>query len=243
LNHELEQRIEDRTAALKESHSQMEAFCYSVSHDLRAPLRSMQGFSHALLEDHGEQLNEEGKDFAKRILSAAEHMDGLLGDVLTYSRLSRQELEPEPVEVAKVALDAQIQLQGEIKKRNAVVKADCEGRVVAHRSAVELMILNLIDNALKFVPKGVTPEISITTEPRKGMRRIWVRDNGIGIAGEHQQKIFRIFERLHGMESYPGTGIGLALVQKAAERMNGAVGVESAPGKGSAFWIELPDLN
>ena len=102
------------------------------------------------------------------------------------------------------------------------------------------MLVNLLDNALKFVPNERAPKISVNCERRGDAMRISVRDNGIGIPREHHQRIFRIFERLHGVEAYPGTGIGLALVQKAAERMSGAVGVESAPGDGSAFWIELP---
>jgi signal transduction histidine kinase len=105
------------------------------------------------------------------------------------------------------------------------------------------MIVDLLENGLKFVTADRAPKIVVNCERRGNMQRIWVRDNGIGIAREHQQKIFRIFERLHGVEAYPGTGIGLALVQKAAERMNGAVGLESAPGEGSSFWIELPAAN
>jgi PAS domain S-box-containing protein len=241
LNSELEHRIAERTAALQESNSQLESFCYSVSHDLRAPLRSMQGFSHALIEDHADKLNTEGRDFAQRILAAAEHMDSLLADVLAYSRLSRQELKPEPVNVDEMIEDARMQLQNHIKQRAADLQvAACGLKVMANKSVLELMIVNLLDNALKFVPPDRTPKVSVTCERRANTHRIWVRDNGIGIAREHQQKIFRIFERLHGVETYPGTGVGLALVQKAAERMNGAVGLESAPGEGSAFWIELP---
>ena len=244
LNAELEKRIEERTAALQESHSQLESFCYSVSHDLRAPLRSMQGFSHALIEDHASKLDAEGQDFAQRILSAAEHMDSLLADVLAYSRLSRQELKLEPVDVDAVVEDARIQLQHQIRKRNAEVQVTACGRtVLVNRSVFELMLVNLLDNALKFVPDERAPKVTVNCERRDNAIRIWVRDNGIGIASEHQQRIFRIFERLHGVEAYPGTGIGLALVQKAAERMNGAVGVESAPGDGSAFWIEFPVAN
>jgi len=240
LNAQLESRIVERTAALQESHSQLESFCYSVSHDLRAPLRSMQGFSHTLIEDHADKLDSEGQDFARRILSAAEHMDSLLADVLTYSRLSRQELKLEPVNVDEVVDDARTQLHDEIQKRGADVQVAARGRqVLANRSVLELMIANLLDNGLKFVTPDRAPKIVVNCERRGNRLRIWVRDNGIGIAREHQQKIFRIFERLHGVEAYPGTGIGLALVQKAAERMNGAVGVESTPGEGSSFWIEL----
>jgi PAS domain S-box-containing protein len=244
LNAELEKRIEERTAALQESHTQLESFCYSVSHDLRAPLRSMQGFSHALIEDHSDKLDPEGQDFAQRILSAAEHMDGLLADVLAYSRLSRQELKLEAVNIDDVIEDARMQMQQQIRKRGADVQvAACGHTALVNRSVFELMLVNLLDNAVKFVPNERAPKITIECERRGDAMRIWVRDNGIGIPREHHQRIFRIFERLHGVEAYPGTGIGLALVQKAAERMNGAVGVESAPGDGSAFWIELPAAN
>jgi signal transduction histidine kinase len=201
----------------------------------------MQGFSHALLEDHSAELSAEGQDFARRILSASEHMDGLLVDVLTYSRLSRQELRFEPVDIDSVVEGASAQLLETIRKCAADVQTVTSGcKVVANRSVLELMTVNLLDNALKFVPADRAPKITIDCERRGDAIRIWVRDNGIGIAPEHRVKIFRIFERLHGVEEYPGTGIGLALVQKAAERMNGAVGVDSTPGEGSAFWIELP---
>jgi signal transduction histidine kinase len=244
LNVELEKRIQERTAALQESHSQLESFCYSVSHDLRAPLRSMQGFSHALIEDYSQRLDPEGQDFARRILSAAEHMDKLLADVLAYSRLSRQELKLDAIGVDAAVEDARLQLQEQIRQRAADIQiATCARKVIANQSVFELMIVNLLDNALKFVPKDRAPKISINCERRGDAIRVWVRDNGIGIAKEHQQRIFRIFERLHGVETYPGTGIGLALVQKAVERMNGAVGVESLPGEGSQFWIELPAAN
>jgi signal transduction histidine kinase len=201
----------------------------------------MQGFSHALLEDHSAELGAEGQDFARRILSASEHMDRLLVDVLTYSRLSRQELKFEPVDIDSVVEGACAQLLEAIRKRTARVQTNRYSlKVVANRSVLELMTVNLLDNALKFVPSDRAPKITINCERLGDAIRLWVRDNGIGIASEHQVKIFRIFERLHGVEEYPGTGIGLALVQKAAERMNGAVGVDSKPGEGSSFWIELP---
>lgn len=240
LNKELEARIQERTAALRESNTQMEAFCYSVSHDLRAPLRSMQGFSRALLDDYGDILPQEGRDFARRIVAASEHMDGLLADVLAYSRLTRQELKPEIVDVAEVVEDAKLHLIAEVRQRDAVIETIAKCRVRANRAVLELILMNLIENAIKFVPKERQPRVRVEAELRDRACRIWVRDNGIGISPEHHQRIFRIFERLHGVESYPGTGIGLALVQKAAERMGGSCGVESAPGEGSAFWIELP---
>lgn len=112
--------------------------------------------------------------------------------------------------------------------------------VVAHRQTLVQMVANLIGNALKLVSPGVRSEVRVRAEARDGLVRLWVEDNGIGIAPEHQQRIFRVFERLHGSETYPGTGIGLAIVRKGAERMGGRVGVESAAGAGSCFWIELP---
>jgi signal transduction histidine kinase len=241
LNRELERRIEERTAALQESHSDLESFCYSISHDLRAPLRSMQGFAQALVEDHAENLNDEGRDFARRIVAAAQHMDKLLRDVLAFSRLSRQALPPEPVDLDAVIREVCSHHEADVRGRSGQIHVTpCGFRILANRSVVELMLSNLVDNALKFVEKGRAPEVKLHVSQANSHTRIWVRDNGIGISPEHHQRIFRIFERLHGVESFPGTGIGLALVQKAAERMNGSVGVESTPGQGSAFWVELP---
>jgi signal transduction histidine kinase len=240
LNQTLERRVAERTAALKETNEQMEAFCYSVSHDLRAPLRAMQGFSQALLEDYEQQLDETGREFARRIVKSAEHMDSLIQDLLAYSRLSRLELKFEPVELDTVMASVLSVLSEEQKRKDARIEVKRPlPQVVGHPATLEQVLTNLISNALKFVAPNVVPRVDVWGEAGDGWVRLWVEDNGIGIEPEFHERIFRVFERLHGAGTYPGTGIGLAIVRKAIERMGGRVGVSSAAGRGSRFWIEL----
>jgi len=237
---ELEERVAERTTELGEANDELEAFAYSVAHDLRAPLRAMTGFSEALIEDYAAELGEEGADYAHRIADAASAMDHLIEDLLAYSRLARAEIYVEPVSLQQALDEALSQQQGAIDTSQAELTVDkafpeVEGN---YRTLVQV-ISNLISNALKFVAPGETPAVRISAESARGRVRLSVEDKGIGIDPEHAQRIFRVFERLHGGEVYPGTGIGLAIVRKGVERMNGQVGVEPQPGKGSRFWIEL----
>lgn len=241
LNEELERRVQQRTAALQESHEQMEAFTYTVAHDLRAPLRAMQGFSQALAEDYESQLDSPGCDYLRRINGAAQRMDALIQDLLAYSRLTRSGFRFELVNIETVLNPVLDALAGEIKSKQAEVAVQRPlPQVHAHPATLEHILSNLLANALKFVAKNSRPKIRVYTEMRDSFVRLWVEDNGIGISPEHQERIFRVFERLHGPEAYPGTGIGLAMVKKGTERMGGQAGVESQVGQGSRFWIELP---
>lgn len=236
----LEQEVRERTAALEERNEELEAFGYSISHDLRAPLRTMQGFSEALLEDFGDKLDPTGRDFAERIVAGSRRMDELIRDLLAYSRISRGDLLLVPVPLGPLAESALAELGSPLQTRGATVRvAEALPVVLGHAGTLSQVFTNLLGNALKFVPAERAPRVQITTERRNGMERIWVEDNGIGIAPEHQERIFRVFERLHSSEEYPGTGIGLAIVRKAVERMGGRVGVESSVGRGSRFWVEL----
>jgi PAS domain S-box-containing protein len=237
LNAQLKQRVQELTEINKE----LEAFSYSISHDLRAPLRSMQGFADALLEDHAASLDETGRQYAKRISNSARFMDALLHDLLDYSRLSRAELERGEVDLRRELGGLLDQLEHDIQDKRAEVRLELSCHSVAgHPGTLRQILSNLVCNALKFVHPDRAPVVSVRTEKRSGTVRIWVEDNGIGIAPEHCDRIFRLFERLHSPETYPGTGIGLALVRKGAERMGGAAGVESKPGEGSRFWVDLP---
>ncbi len=237
LNAQLKRRVHELT----DINSELEAFSYSISHDLRAPLRSMQGFADALLEEQGDRLDDTGREYARRVVNSAKYMDALLNDLLDYSRLSRAELESEPVDLQKEIGDLVTLLENEVKQKNAQIELELTKAIVsAHPVTLRQILSNLLCNALKFVHPDRAPVVRIRTEPRGGVVRIWVEDNGIGIAPDHCERIFRLFERLHTAQAYPGTGIGLALVRKGAERMNGRAGVESEPEHGSRFWVELP---
>jgi PAS domain S-box-containing protein len=242
-NQELERRVDERTNALKEINDQMEAFCYSISHDLRAPLRAMRSFTQVLLEEYAPNLDKTGQDFLQRVGSSAERMDKLILDLLEYSRLGRMELTLGSISIDNVLESVLLDLRLDFKEKKALLEvAKPLPLVIGQETILKQVFFNLVSNALKFISWDVTPHIKIWAETMENPRviRIWVEDNGIGIAKDHHERIFRVFERLHGITSYPGTGIGLAIVQKGIERMGGTTGVDSRLGKGSRFWIELP---
>jgi PAS domain S-box-containing protein len=237
---DLERQVRERTADLQAANARLEAFAFSVAHDLRAPLRGMHGLSQALLEDYGERLDEVGRDYAERIVQEATSMDTLIQDLLAYGRLSHIELPVKPVDLREVVDSALHVVREEAAEREAVIDVDAHlPTVTGNRSVLVQVFTNLLSNAIKF--GGTRPRIRVWAETRdNGIAHIWMEDQGIGIAPEHQERIFGVFERLHGVETYPGTGIGLAIVRKGIERLGGHVGVESAEGRGSRFWVELP---
>ena len=239
----LEQRVSERTAQLRESHDQMVHFSYTISHDLRAPVRAIRGWLDALVEDFGTGMPEQGRRYAARVAEATDRMDRLIRELLAYSRLGRVELAHAHVSLTGCAREALAMLRTEPGGPHVEVDdrlGDAPLEVMAHRPALVQVIWNLLHNAAKFVAPGVTPHITLRTEANEGRVRLWIQDNGIGIAPEHQQRIFGVFERLHHDHAYAGSGIGLAMVRRAMERMGGTVGVESEAGVGSRFWIELP---
>jgi PAS domain S-box-containing protein len=236
----LEKRVQERTAQLTDSNAQLEAFAYTVSHDLKAPLRGIQGFSQALLEDYQDKLDDRGRDYLQRIGSGILRMQMLIEDLLEHSQLSRAEFRLAPVDLSSAVQEALKMLEGEIKLTKA--KISVRGpmpAVVAQPSALVQSIQNLLSNAIKFTDDGQTPRIRIFAQKIGEKARLYVEDKGIGIEARHFDRIFQIFERLHGPGSFSGTGIGLAIVKKAIERMGGRCGVDSKVGAGSKFWIEL----
>jgi signal transduction histidine kinase len=238
---DLERRIEERTADLLELNTHLESLVYTVAHDLRTPLRGIQGYSKLLLDDCGEMLDENGKRHITRIKAAAERMDTLVIDLMAYGRIARAEIQLGPVHMEEAWTAAVAQCENLIEHRRAnVLSTPPFPQVQGHLPTLTQVLANLLNNALTFVPRNVAPEVVFWIEdPGNGHVRAWLRDNGIGIAPEHQERIFRLFERVETLNE-PGTGVGLSIVRKGMERMRGRVGVESAPGQGSRFWIELP---
>ncbi len=234
---ELIQRL---NAELQEANQQLEAFSYSVSHDLRGPLRSLKGFAEILVEDYAPQLDDTAQGYLNKLISSAARMEQLTRDLLEYSRIVREEMT-----LQLVSLD---QLLSEIFAMNTVlqssgveIQVDRELLpVMAQPTLLSQCLSNLLSNAVKFVPAKTKPRVSIRTELNDDRVRIWVEDNGIGIDPTHHKKVFGIFERVGNVKAHEGTGIGLAIVARAVHRMGGQYGVESALGKGSRFWIELP---
>ena len=236
---ELERLVAERTTELKASNSEMEAFVYSIAHDLRAPLRSMQGFSQVLVEQHGGALGEEGREYARVISESALFMDSLLVDLLGFAQVAQEKIDLVPVNLGEAVRTVLQRCEAEVREKQAGIEVITPlPTVLAQRAVLGQILTNLLSNALKFVAAGVRPQIRIWAEERTEAVRLWVEDNGIGLPEENRGRIFQVFQRLH-TEGYAGTGIGLAIVQKGMERMKGRVGVESALGQGSRFWIEL----
>ena len=236
---ELEAKVAQRTQQLEEINCELKAFTYTISHDLKAPLRAIQGFATALQEDYEDCLDDLGIEYTNRLVSSAQHMDLLIQDLLTYSRLSRSEIQLSSVDLSIVTSRAIRELDREIGKTQAQISVVKPlGKILGNQTILLQVISNLITNGIKFVAPEITPHIQIWSEVREDVVRLWIEDNGIGIKPEHQKRIFHVFERLHGNESYQGTGIGLAIVKKGMERLSGRVGVESVLGGGSRFWIE-----
>ncbi len=228
-------------AQLQAANDELQAFTYTVSHDLRAPLRTMQGFAHALIRQSSDSLDDQSKDYAGRIISSGESLEALINDLLQYSRLAFEELELQVVELSDVVKEARAQVLADLEERAAVVKVDSRlpQAVGNHRTLVQV-VSNLLSNASKFVPRDRTPEIVVSGERVDGWVRLSISDNGVGIPPDQQERIFRTFERGRENQDRQGTGIGLAIVRKGMERVGGTVSLESRPGEGTTFHLKLP---
>lgn len=235
----LEERVERRTAELQDVNQQLEAFTYTVAHDLRAPLRGIQGFAEALREDYRDKLDGTAEEYLRRVEAGARRMEALIEDLLSYSQLSRANLELGPVALAAALAEATTQLESEIRERSArIIIPERLPSVYAHLPTLTQVLQNLISNAMKFT-LNQPPVVVIKAGETGGFIRLSIRDCGIGIAPEFFERIFQVFERLHGQDRFGGTGIGLAIVKKGVEQMGGTCGVESEVNRGSNFWIEL----
>jgi len=234
---DLERRVKERTAELGETVEELEAFSYSISHDLRAPLRAMLGFADLALTDS--PLGSTARNSLERIISAANRLDRLIVDVLAYSRVSRSEIQLTRINLDRLVHDVVDQYPGLQSPEVTITIESPLLPVLGHEASLTQCVANLLNNALKFVARGTNPHVRIWTEAVANGVKCSFQDNGIGVAPENLSRIFGIFQRIHAPSEYEGTGIGLAVVRKAIERMSGSVGVESEPGKGSTFWIQL----
>lgn len=239
-NQLLEQRVEERTAQIADANAELRAFAHTVAHDLRAPLRNVEGFATALIEDESERMSEDGRLFAGRIVAAVVRMDRLITDLLAYSRLSRAELQLERVDLGNVMRSVLRDLETQLADSGARLDIARPLPVVQGNATILAQVIaNLLTNAIKFVAQGVVPRIEIRASEEGGAVRLSIGDNGIGIAPEHREHVFGVFERLHGHEHYPGTGIGLAIVKKGLERMDGSVRILDREGGGTIFELTM----
>jgi PAS domain S-box-containing protein len=236
----LEERVRQRTGELEAKNRELETFSYSVSHDLKTPLRGIDGYSRLLLSDYADQLDEEGRTFLNNIRQGVNRMSQLIDDLLSYTHLERREIAPTQIEprdlIEKIIAEHLKEPENKVKFSLEIpdfsVKADHESLAQALR--------NLIDNAVKFSCHAPEPHVEIGGWEESKICVLWVRDNGIGFDMKYADRIFDIFNRLNRDEEYPGTGVGLALVRKAMERMGGRAWAESLPGQGATFYLEVP---
>ena len=239
LNEELEDRVRRRTAQLRAANEELEAFGYSVSHDLRAPLRAMTGFSQMLAEDYGDELDDVGLDYLRRILDAGERMGVLIDDLLDLSRLARQEMRREPVDLSALARGVADDL-GRVAPGRRARFVIAEGlSVTGDAGLLRVVMENLLGNAWKFTSREDEALIEFGAAEREGRPVYYVRDNGVGFEEAHAERIFDPFQRLHGEDEFEGTGVGLATVARIVRRHGGALWAEGEVGRGATFYFAL----
>jgi len=241
-NIELERRVAERTAQLSAINQELDTFAYSVSHDLKAPLRTIEGFSQCLEEDCGEQLDEAGRQHLARIRRGVLQMGELVNGLLSYARMERYAIQTECIDLSATVHQMLDLFQADIKAGETEVRIALEDtHLRADREGVQVVLRNLIGNALKFGRQAERPVVEVGSRREGGGVRVWVRDNGPGFDMRYHDRIFGLFQRLNSSEQVTGTGVGLALVAKAMQRMGGRVWAESAPGQGATFHAHFPD--
>jgi PAS domain S-box-containing protein len=237
---ELEVLVAERTRELQGTIGELQAFSYSVSHDMRAPLRAMQSFAHFLVEDYAGKLDEKATNYLRQIARSAVRLDRLIQDVLSYTRVLHSKLPMQSVNLDRLVRDIV-----ETSHNDQPIKPEIQiigilPEVFGNEALLGQCVTNLLSNGTKFVRPGDNPRVEISARMMADASvRLSFKDNGIGIAPQDHTRIFRLFERVHPVSDYEGTGIGLTIVRKAVQRMDATVGFDSTPGKGSNFWIEL----
>lgn len=239
LNEELEQRVADRTAQLQAANKELEAFSYSVSHDLRAPLRHINGFSQALLEDYTDQLDEVGKQYLREVRNASQEMAQLIDDVLQLARVTRSEMRREEVNLSDLARSVIRDLTKRDAARDVAVEISEGLRSQGDKRLLRIVLDNLLGNAWKFTSRSEHAAITFSSERRNGDTWFYVRDNGAGFDMTYANKLFRAFQRLHSSDQFEGTGIGLATVQRIVNRHGGQLRAEGELNQGATFYFTL----
>jgi PAS domain S-box-containing protein len=241
LNEELEQRVRARTAALEAANRELEAFSYSVSHDLRAPLRSIEGFAAILQESQSDRLDDEGKSCLERIRAGTIRMSELIEALIMLARIARFEVNFQPVDVSVIAGQCIEEFERLSPSRKVEVTIEPGIVASADRYLVHSLLENLLGNAWKFTARTPQPRIELVkTGTREGMLELAVRDNGVGFDPTQAERLFTPFQRLHREADFPGTGIGLATAKRIVDRHGGSIRAESAPGQGATFHFSLP---
>ena len=238
---ELERKVAERTAELQAANRELESFSYSVSHDLRAPLRTIDGFSDALVEDYADQLDDDARGYLDRIQGAARRMTEQLNGLLTLSRVTRRELQMESVDLSAIANDVARELQESEPDRQVEWRIEPEMQARGDAALLHVLLQNLLGNAFKFTGERQAARIEFGTAEHDGLDCFYVRDNGAGFAMESAGELFRPFQRLHSQDEYDGTGIGLATVYRIIERHGGRIWAEAAPEEGAAFYFTLAE--
>ncbi len=242
FNAELEQRVKERTMDLQAANEELESFSYSVSHDLRAPLRAMDGFSHMVLRDCAERLDENGRRMLGVIHSEAQRMGQLIDDLLAFSRLSRKPMEPKRINMANIAREVFEELAADNPDRKLHLDLHPLPAARGAEAMIRQVWVNLISNAIKFTRGRECGEIEINTRKNGSDETIYyIKDNGAGFEMRHAEKLFGIFQRLHSQEEFPGTGVGLALVQRIIQRHGGRVWADAEIDHGATFYFTLPN--
>ena len=240
LNEELERRVTERTSQLEAANKELEGFSYSVSHDLRAPLRAVVGFSKMLIEDHAGQIDEEAQRKLGVIQSEARRMGMLIDDLLAFSRLGRKEMNSADIDMTGLARSTYDGLQAQHEGARPDFRLDSLPRARGDRVLIGQVWANLLSNALKFSTKRDKPLIEVNAVTDEKEHIYFVRDNGAGFDPRYQSKLFGVFQRLHNASEFPGTGVGLALVQRIVTRHGGRVWADGRPGEGATFYFSLP---